>query len=227
MVVETPFEAVVVAREDAAAGQALLRLVAGDALPQTYRVPGQYVAVQTPDGTGFFALANDPGDFLELLVKPLGPAAAWLFAAQPGSRFHLSAAQGDGFDASDVGPGTPTLLLGGGTGVTPLRPLWRRLVRQEARVEVWYGAVERDALAFRGELDKAAHKGTLKVRYFVDQGPRRGAEETGRATDALVAGALPYAQLKAYLCGPDAMVAAARERLTSLGVPPAAIRTNL
>ncbi len=224
----THFEAVVAARWDAALSQAFVTLRVPAPVAASYTLAGQYLAVQTPEGTGYFALANVPGTpEFEFLVKQAGPVASWLAQASVGTAVQVSLAAGPGFAAQDVQAGAAVLLVAGGTGVTPLRPLWRQLWRQGVVPTLWYGAMQDTALAWRSELDNEAAQGRLTVRYFVSQGAPAGPVQAGQVTHALLKDALPYARLTAFLCGPDAMVADARTRLLAHGVAPDRVRTNL
>ena len=167
----THFDAVVTARSDAALDQVFVTLRVPAPVASSHTLAGQYLAVQTPEGTGFFALANVPGTpEFELLVKRAGSVASWLWQVGAGTVVQVSLVAGPGFAAQDVQAGSAVLLLAGGTGVTPLRPLWRQLGRQGVVPTLWYGAMQDAALAWRSELDSEAAHGRLTVRYFVSRG---------------------------------------------------------
>ncbi|MEW5852566.1 MAG: FAD-dependent oxidoreductase [Myxococcota bacterium] len=213
-------------RRPVARSQALLTLgLAGDVLA-AYTTPGQFVKVRTPAGDAFFALANQPGSALELLVKEGGAVADWLLQAPEGTPLDVTAPQGAGFRVTDLSEGTAPLLCATGSGIAPVRPLMSALVALKLRPTLLYGGRFLEELAFLPELRAYQERGQAEVRVFVSQGELADRHARGWLVDALQPGAFPYERTVAFLCGVPAMVKQATSRLTELGVPPERIRLN-
>ncbi|MBI5497308.1 MAG: FAD-dependent oxidoreductase [Deltaproteobacteria bacterium] len=208
-------------RLPAATRQVLLELHVADLGGVSHTQPGQYVAAGTPEGTGWFALVNPPGDPVELLVRDGDGAAGALYRAAPGTEFTLGGAQGFGFPLTGVRPGTPVLLVAGGTGIAPLVPLLGAVVERGAVATLLYGVRDRGGFALLERL-RGAHRTTLFVSRDVPEPP----EVAGRVTDALAGDALPWTGLVAFLSGPPGMVTAARDKLLALGTRGDNVRVN-
>lgn len=195
---------------------------------QSQRAPGQYMAVKTPEGEGLLALTNAPGQALQWLVAGGSPMADWLLGAPLPAGLMLSPAQGPGFDLAGIGRDTPVLVAATGSGVGPLRPVWRTLVAQGVRPHILHGARTWDHLAFADELsqldqDKLAHVGMYVSAGAVPANPRVHA---GRITAALSELNLDRPRAMALLCGVPQMVAEVSHWLQAGGTPARNIRIN-
>lgn len=146
------------------------------------------------------------GDTLELL----GPSGSFTWAPGDGAPRHL-------------------VLLGGGSGITPLFAILEAALTREpgARVTLVYGNRSRESVIFGDTLDAlaAAHPGRLTVIHALEDPPEGFAGIAGRLDDAALGAAL--ATLDAgdlyYICGPTPMREAARRALTRQGVETARV----
>ncbi len=137
------------------------------------------------------------------------------------------------------GPGRgPRLLVlvGGGSGITPLASITRTLLASEpeTRIALVYGNRSHEEIIFRDVLAALATEhgpaGRFVVRHVLQQPPSgwSGGEglldgaALGRELDALGDAGLSEAEY--FLCGPGPMMAAARECLEARGVPAGRIR---
>ncbi|MFD5917795.1 globin domain-containing protein [Kitasatospora sp. NPDC058201] len=241
----------VVAHERRTPDVAVLTVRPDQAYP--YRA-GQYTSLETPWWPRVwrhfsFASAPRPDGLLTFHVKAV--QAGWVsnalvHRAAPGDVLRLGPAAGG--MTLDHGAGADLLLLGGGTGIAPVRALVEEVAEHGAAgrsVEVFYGArqaAELYELAALREL--AGRHGWLSVRPVLSgPGPRTpvggsggSGGSGGHLSDAgLLTGELPevvgrfgpWSGREAYLSGPPAMVRRAVGVLLRAGVPTERIRHDL
>src|SRR6185295_11825586 len=118
-----------------------LALEAPPELVADHRLPGQYVKLEHEAGKGYFALANAPGDGLELLVKRGAPLADALIALPPGEAVSISGPTGQGYPIHDHS-GHDVLLFAAGSGIAPLRGVIRHILPRRndfGAVHLYYG----------------------------------------------------------------------------------------
>lgn len=164
--------------------------------------PGRFVEVKAE---GFFlrrpfSVCDCLGDTLTLVCRVSGTGTEAMSRLRPGASLDVLTGLGNGFDLSPSGD-TP-LLLGGGTGLTPLYYLCRALVAQGKR--------PRAALGFASAADVFyAEKFTAlgaELTLMTDDG---SAGEKGLVTEALARADYSYV----YACGPLPMLRAAAPRI--------------
>lgn len=117
----------------------------------------------------------------------------------------------------------PLLLVGGGTGIAPLRSVaLDRLDRAEAPPMVLlYSARTADEFAFADEFAALDRQNRLRVRQTVtrDERTTEWPGRSGRVDDALLAAALPGGDAWCLVCGPAGFVGTVTASLQGLGVP--------
>src|ERR1019366_6870775 len=129
------------------------------------------------------------------------------------------------------------VLVGGGSGITPLSSIARTLLASEpgTRVALVYGNYALEDVIFKDALDDLAseHAGDparFRVRHVLQQPPPEWAGGAGlldgdrlaRELDAF--GDPDLASAEYFLCGPAPMMAGARAALEARGVAPSRIR---
>ncbi len=128
-----------------------------------------------------------------------------------------------GFGVPAAAEGASLLLVGGGTGIAPLRSVaLDRLDRAGAApMALLYSARTPDEFAFAEEFAALDRKGRLRVHQTVTRDERVGAwpGRSGRVDDALLAAALPGRDAWCLVCGPAGFVNAVTASLEGLGVP--------
>lgn len=206
------FDGTVVALDDIATDTR--RLVVDLDEPMSFNA-GQYAELQIP-GTGLgrqYSMANQPSEpkRLEFHVKrTVGGRATdgWIFSALsvgervelrgPLGQFHLVREQSE-----------PAILIGGGTGLAPLKSIARHVLDHGLVPELYlyHGGRRRDDLYdvdfFR---DLEAEHGNFHYRPVLSEEQWDGS--TGMVTDAVVEDFRSCKGLSAYLCGPPAMIEA-------------------
>lgn len=187
-------------------------------------LPGQYVRLR-PQGADFqrsFSMANAPGvNRLIFWIRDLpdGRFSQWAKSAQAGDQLEVSAPHGAFFLRPDP---RPSLFIAGGTGLGPFLAMLESLAGDPARaaampMQLIIGARSEEHLF---ELERvetlAARIPGLTLTVCLDDyaGDRFHA---GRAVDAIAGLDLDPAT-RAYVCGPPAMVDAARPALVAAGV---------
>jgi ferredoxin-NADP reductase len=199
---------------------------------------GQHVDVRLTAEDGYsaqrsYSIASPPGsERLELTVERIddGEVSPYLTTvAEVGDQLELRGPIGGWFvwDGTDT---APVLLVGGGSGVVPLRSILRHHAASgsTAAMHLVYSARTLGDLIYRRELEALA-------------GPRRAVTVTltrepghdwpgrrGRVDAALLAeaGWPPSVQPHCYVCGPTGFVEAVADDLVGLGHEPGRIRTE-
>lgn len=204
--------------------------------------PGQYRLVQVPDSGGGNGESRDEGGItraysmatpweekpgqLQFNVRrmPGGSGSQFLCSRQVGDRLQVSAAQGD----FTVQPRHEALvMLGGGAGMAPLRAMLRHLLLQRGDtrpIQFLYGGRALGDLIYREEFDAlAARFANFECHWAVQATHGDSAVATGTVMALCDTCQLAWRQSSLfrgfYVCGPPAMLAAVRERLSSISVP--------
>ncbi|GAF42071.1 2Fe-2S iron-sulfur cluster-binding protein [Rhodococcus wratislaviensis] len=174
---------------------------------------GQYVELRVP-GTGQgrqYSMSNPPGEskVLEFHIRrqPGGVATdGWVFGSMSvGERVDLLGPLGDfRLDPDDEGP---MVLLGGGTGLAPLKAMARQALTSapDRAIHLYHGVREESDLY---DVDlfrewECAHPGFRYVPCLSDQS---WSGRSGYVTDAFVEDFDTCRGYSGYLCGPPAMV---------------------
>lgn len=184
--------------------------------------PGQYVQVHIPGraATRSWSVATPPASSraIELNIRrtPGGVATdGWVFAGlAEGDRVELSGPYGR-FFLREQRP-EPAILIGGGTGLAPLKAMVRHVLETGSphRLFLYHGARTRADLYdvdYFTELE-ATSGGQLSYRPVLSQESVDGMRH-GNVTDAVDADFETCAGHVAYLCGPPPMVEAALKML--------------
>jgi stearoyl-CoA 9-desaturase NADPH oxidoreductase len=195
-------------------------------------VAGQHVLVTVEqDGvrrTRCYSLSDTPlrhDGLLEITVAhlPEGLVSSHLhLRATPGDVLGVSAAQGEEFALPDVRPDR-LVLVGGGSGVTPLRAIWRTLVAEGAadRVTVLlYARAEADAL-FADEVRALPGGHVVLTRDAAEASGLRGRF----SPDHLAAAGIDPAAADVWACGPHGLVRAVAD-VWAAAAPSRTVRTE-
>jgi NAD(P)H-flavin reductase len=184
--------------------------------------PGQFVLVEQP------AFASPPISIsrihegaLELTIRAAGPATAALTALPPGSEVALRGPLGRGWPVGDA-VGRDVVIVGGGIGLAPLRPVLDAILAERARfraLRIFVGArTPRDRL-FVDELSALAGRTDLEIGEIVDRAGPDWFGRVGVVTQLFDHADWDAAAVTAFVCGPERMMQATAATLGSLGVP--------
>lgn len=128
------------------------------------------------------------------------------------------------------------LAFAAGSGITPMMSIIKDVLQREpeSRFTLVYGNRNRNTIIFREEIEglKNRYMQRLRVYHVLSRelmdvplfNGRIDAEKCGQFCEKLI-------DLKkvdeAFLCGPEEMILSVREKLTALGMPPAAVHLEL
>lgn len=127
-------------------------------------------------------------------------------------------------------PEAPTerhfLFVAGGTGIAPLRAMYRHAVAQGHQdVGVLYSARTPEDMAFAAELQELAEQGRIQLRMTVTrEADDAWAGQRGRIRAELLGPLLRDPESLCFVCGPRALVDDMPKLLADLGVSPERIR---
>jgi ferredoxin-NADP reductase len=194
---------------------------------------GQHVDVRLTAEDGYqaqrsYSIASAPEDgHLVLTVERLddGEVSPYLTETlQPEDELELRGPIG-GYFVWRESLGGPLLLVGGGSGVVPLRAMLRhhRAIESDIPARLLYSARTREDLIYRTELGEYETTITLTREQ-----PPGWNGHTGRIDrDLLAETAWPPADRPlVYVCGPTGFVEAVADTLVALGHAPSHIRTE-
>ncbi|MGH8860764.1 MAG: ferredoxin reductase family protein [Jatrophihabitantaceae bacterium] len=154
-------------------------------------------------------------NLLRLTAKISGDHSAALRQLRPGTRVLAEGPYG-AFTAARRRR-RKVLLLAGGVGITPLRALFETLPGVAGEVTLLYRANIDADIVLRGELDQIARQRGARVHYLLGP-PKPGAND--HLSPQRLRGLVPdLARHDVFLCGPEAMMAAAQAGLQQAGVP--------
>jgi ferredoxin-NADP reductase len=206
--------------------------------PGGYRA-GQHVDVRLTAEDGYqaersYSIASAPeDDQLVLTVERLddGEVSPYLVEElRPGDELELRGPIGGYFVWTEE-LGGPLVLIGGGSGIVPLRSMLRHWAAgsRSVSVRMLYSSrrlsevIYRDELLGYGDLDEVEVRFTLTREW-----PDGWQGHHGRIDRALLddlAGP-PAGEPRVYVCGPNGFVEAAAEQLVKIGHDPSRIRTE-
>jgi NAD(P)H-flavin reductase len=135
---------------------------------------------------------------------------------------------GRGWDV-DGARGHDIVVMGGGIGFAPLRPVVDHVVRHRddfARVAVVVGARTPDDILFAADL-AAWRAHDIAVHVTVDRASGDWTGDIGVVTQLLPRVAFDPARTTAFVCGPEVMMRFAARALLDRAVPASAIRVSL
>jgi ferredoxin-NADP reductase len=121
------------------------------------------------------------------------------------------------------------VLIGGGTGIAPLRAMLADLLDREpgVRVAVLQSARTPDELCYATELRALAAKGRIVlVETVTRDAPTSWRGRRGRVDDAAIEAIVDSPDAWCFVCGPDSLVEGVPRLLEQAGVPAGRIRTE-
>ncbi len=212
------------------------------ALPNwTPHQAGQHydVRLTAPDGyqaQRSYSIASNPeqkGE-IELTVERLeeGEVSTYLHDVLiMGDQIELRGPIG-GYFVWEASMGGPLLLVAGGSGIVPLMAMirHRRAAGSKVPVRLLYSSRSYEDIFYRDELERLHKDGSgLEIIHTLTRSQPQNWDGYGRRIDMqmLEQVAKPLGNdLKAYICGPTALVEGVANGLVALGIPANRIRTE-
>lgn len=200
---------------------------------------GQHVDIRLTAEDGYqaqrsYSIASAPeDDELVLTVERLadGEVSPYLVdELRTGDELELRGPVG-GYFVWEESFGGPLLLVGGGSGVVPLRAMLRhhRAVGSSVPARLLYSARTLDDVIYRDELSNLEAEDTVDVRFTLTREQPEGWEGyAGRINGALLDDVSWPASDRplTYVCGPTSFVETAASALVDLGHDASRIRTE-
>ena len=205
--------------------------VSGRDLHQFRAEAGQFAIWRFLDGQRWwqahpFSISAVPdGRRLRITIKNIGDFTSGVHTLKPGTPILVEGPFGK-FTERPKNP--KVLLIAGGIGITPIRPLAEEMAADGFDVRVLYRAHSEGDLVFKKEMDALSAQRGVRVDYLLTQAGGRRLGREAWLSPATLARLVPdIAQRVAYVCGPVGMMTAVIKSLGALGVPPDQIRSEV
>jgi NAD(P)H-flavin reductase len=163
-------------------------------------------------------------DGLELTIRSAGAATAALTGLVPGAQVALRGPLGRGWPI-DAAFGRDIVIVAGGIGLAPLRPLVDAVLADRPRfgaVRLYLGARSPRDRLYVAELNALAGRADLDVAEIVDRAGPEWLGRVGIVTQLFDQAAWDGSRVTAFVCGPERMMHATAATLGRLGVDPSA-----
>jgi NAD(P)H-flavin reductase len=189
--------------------------------------PGQFTMVYA-FGVGEVpvSVSGGEGDRIVHTIRAVGAVTKAICATPVGGVLGLRGPYGRGWT---LPAGGDLVIVGGGIGLAPLRPVVRAAIAQRGRfghVDLLVGARTPKELLFTEEYEEWRDAG-IAVRVIVDQAEAPWPGPVGVVTGLLPQLALDGRRAAAYLCGPEVMMRIVARTLTDRGVAAERIQVSL
>ncbi|HET7726167.1 MAG TPA: 4Fe-4S dicluster domain-containing protein [Candidatus Limnocylindrales bacterium] len=161
-------------------------------------------------------------DAIDLTIRAAGPATATLVELGPGDEIGLRGPLGEPWPIERA-VGHDVVIVTGGIGLAPLRPLIDGVLAQRDRfdaVRLYYGARTADDQLYREELRGWAARGDIDVQLTVDRAGPEWAGPVGVVTHLFDRATWDGSRSLAFVCGPERMMEATAEALADHGLTP-------
>jgi len=197
-------------------------------------LPGQFVELSIPGvGEAPFGFASDPfeKEYIELTIKRTGVLTNAIHALGVGDSLWVRGSFGNTFPIERL-KGRDILIIGGGIGLAPLRPLICYVFNQDQRsnfskVDMLIAARASSDLIFRNDYDKWSNQQDTSVSLTIDREEPEWEGLVGFPHNLV--GDIPFDKEKttAVLCGPPIMIKSVAQKLLDLGLNADNIITTL
>ena len=209
--------------------------------------PGQFLTLILPCGAGgkkerrAYSLSSTPHEAprLSVTVKrvPGGLVSNYLLdTVEVGQQIEVMEPLGNFTLSPSPKAARSLVLIGAGSGITPLMSILKAVVNTEpnSHVLLIYGNRNEESVIFQKQLDglEASTNGRVQVEHVYSQPLKPGGahRHTGRLNRTMLLRILeqrhqfPAEQAEYFMCGPEGLMAEARAALDLLNVPEARIR---
>nr|WP_255771357.1 FAD/NAD(P)-binding protein [Microbulbifer guangxiensis] len=162
-------------------------------------------------------------------IRTRGLVTAALARLQEGEQLGVRGPFGNGWPLPEA-KGRELLLIAGGLGLAPLRPVIYHLLHQPRpraipNFRLFYGARRPGEMLYGTELQAWSHE--MPVITTVDHGDSAWSGEVGVITTPLKRADFDAHNAVAFLCGPEAMMRFSIQMLLERGMPASAIYISM
>jgi NAD(P)H-flavin reductase len=225
----TPYRVAVIRSETADTFTLALTPPEGVAAPLF--APGQFnMLYRFGVGEVPISISGDPdGGPLLHTIRAVGGVTGAMSGLEPGDALGVRGPYGRPWPA-EAAVGGDALVIAGGIGLAPLRPLLYQLLAHRERYRrliLLYGARTPDDLLYRDELERWRAGGRLEVAVTVDQADSAWSGRVGVVTPLIAEAEIDPERTTAFVCGPEVMMRFAARELLACGVAEGAIQLSL
>jgi NAD(P)H-flavin reductase len=194
--------------------------------------PGQFNML-TAFGIGEvpISLSGDPAAMDRLIhtIRPVGPVSTALAQMRPGAAIGLRGPFGSGWPLRQA-VGGDVLVVAGGLGLAPLRPvLYALLAGREryGRITLLYGSRSPDDVLFHREIVSWSRRQRIEVHVTVDHAASGWDGHVGVVTTLVPRAQCEPQRTVALVCGPEVMMRLTVAALHAHGIPHEAIYLSM
>ncbi len=197
--------------------------LSGVPTPITDGQPGQFLMVDLPGYSAVpISISRYRPEGIQLTIRAAGPATTVITQLPVGAQLGLRGPLGRGWPTS-VAEGRDVLIVAGGLGLPPLRPLIERVLAERGRfrdVRIAIGARTPDDLVLREDTAAWRAREDVSVEITVDRAGPDWTGPVGVVTQLFDRAPIDPIRTVAYLCGPERMMQAASRVLAGRGLMP-------
>jgi NAD(P)H-flavin reductase/formate hydrogenlyase subunit 6/NADH:ubiquinone oxidoreductase subunit I len=184
--------------------------------------PGQFVMAALPAvATPAISVSRFLPDGIQLTIRAAGSATAQLTNLERGDTVSLRGPLGRGWPV-ELAEGRDVMVITGGIGLAPLRPLLDHMLARRdriARIHLAYGARTPGDRLYVDELDRLAASGIIDVAQTVDRAGPEWLGRVGVVTQVIDRVVCSCDRTIAFVCGPERMMKATVDVLHERGIP--------
>ena len=201
-----------------------LLLTPVDGGPTPRSLPGQFNMVYVFGvGEAAISLSGDAVDSTAIVhtVRKAGRITAAISRMTPGQTVGVRGPYGRGWPV-DQAKGHDVVLVAGGLGLPPLRPVIYELLthrEQYGRIEVIYGARTPKDLVYYDQIQQWRQRPDIRFQVTVDSAGREWYGDVGLVTARIPDTRFDPSKAVAFLCGPEIMMKNAARDLEARGIP--------
>jgi NAD(P)H-flavin reductase len=193
--------------------------------------PGQFTMLYAfGAGEVPISISGDPRrpDRLVHTVRAVGAASAAICRTEPGRMLGVRGPFGSKWPV-DAAEGRHAVIVAGGIGLAPLRPLVYEVLSARDRfagATLLYGGRQPEQLLYAAELEEWRSRG-LEVEVTVDIAPAGWHGRVGVVPTLIERARFDPEAAIAFVCGPEAMIRFSAEALTERGVAPNRVHVSM
>ncbi|HXQ48950.1 MAG TPA: FAD/NAD(P)-binding protein [Thermoplasmata archaeon] len=201
-------------------------------VPATPFLPGQFNMLYVFGvGEAAISVAGDPAHPEALIhtVRSAGKVSGALSQAALGTTVGVRGPYGTGWPLA-AAEGKDVVLVAGGLGLPPLRPVLYELLRHReryGRIEVIYGARTPKDLVYYNQIQEWRGRTDLRFQTTVDAADREWYGDVGLVTARVPDIRIDPANTIAFLCGPEIMMKFTARALEAKGMTEGSIYVSL
>ncbi|MCD6591856.1 MAG: FAD/NAD(P)-binding protein [Thaumarchaeota archaeon] len=172
--------------------------------------PGQFTEIYIPGvGEAPISISGiEPDGVIVQTVRSIGTLTEYLFKLKEGDIIGLRGPYGKGWPIDKL-EGKDILIVGGGIGLAPLRPVIKEVQKNRSRygrLSILYGARMPSLLLYRYEFDEYRSIPNSELLLTVDRADETWTGNVGVVTELIPKATVEPENAIALVCGPEIMM---------------------